>query len=150
SRRERAGRDSRPPRRVNLICSPAMRRIALVVAVALLSIAPNAIAKPKAGSQVAKKLGGHPYLSDKRFPTSPKSEAAFISKVTKQKKDKILEDKDNKVWHLHLAAFFKKPLPDLEYNVKIYDLTDGGQEYKDAVDQYADSADQPSVNFDLE
>jgi hypothetical protein len=127
-----------------------MRRIALVVALAFLWIAPNADAKPKAGAQVAKKLGGRVFVSDKYFPTSAKSEAAFIAKVTKNKKDKIWEDKENKVWHLHLAAFFKKALPDLEYNVKIYDLTNGAQEYKDSVDQYADSSDQPSVNFDLE
>lgn len=103
------------------------------------------VASPATAGKVEKKLGGKIMLSEKRFPTKAKSENAFISKVKKQSKAKFQENKANKEWKIHFAAFFKKPLPDLEYSVKVWDLTDGSKDLVKSWEQYADSQSQTTV-----
>jgi len=107
--------------------------------------------KAKSGA-VEKKFGGKVLLSDKRFPMTAKSASAYISKLKKQSKAKFWENKDTKTWKIYLAAFFKKPLPDIEYQLKVYDVTNGSKSVLVAIDQYADSAGGTSVisNITLE
>jgi hypothetical protein len=94
--------------------------------------------------KVEKRFGGKILTSDKKFPHSAKSENAYISKLNKQKKIKFWEDKANQQWKIHFAAFFKKPLTDLEYTVKLYDVSNGRQ-LLSSFEQYTDSSDQTSL-----
>jgi hypothetical protein len=117
----------------------------LLVAFALLAGA----ARAEAG-KVEKKFGGKIITSDKKFPSSAKSEAAYIAKLKKQSKSQFWEDKANKQWKVHFAAFFKKPLTDLEYTIRIYDVSGGGQAIKASFEQYTDSSSQSSIISYLE
>ena len=94
--------------------------------------------------KVERKFGGKILLSKKKFPQSAKSESAYISKLNKQKATKFWEDKANQQWKVHFAAFFKKPLRDLEYTVKLYDVSNGKQ-LLSSFEQYTDSSDQTSL-----
>jgi hypothetical protein len=96
------------------------------------------------GSSVERKFGGQILTSDKRFPTSARSESAYISALNKQKKTRLWENKADQEWNIHFAAFFKQPLGDLEYTVKLYDVT-RGQHLLSSFEQYTTSADQRSL-----
>lgn len=118
-----------------------VRSILLVALLGLLvHVAPAAAGKGK----VERTFGGKILVSDKKFPSSAKSENAFISKLRKQSKTKFWEDKANKQWKVHFAAFFKKPLGDLEYTIKLYDIS-SGQQLISSFEQYTDSGDQTSL-----
>jgi hypothetical protein len=104
----------------------------------------HAAPAPADAGKVEKKFGGKILLSDKKFPQSAKSESQYISKLNKQKKIKFWEDKANQQWKVHFAAFFKKPLKDLEYTVKIFDVSNGRQ-LLSSFEQYTDSSDQTSL-----
>lgn len=99
--------------------------------------------------KVTKKFGGKVILSEKRFPMTAKSQSAYITKIKKQSKAKFWEDKENKQWKIHFAAFFKKPLKDIEYQVKVYDITGKQKSIILAFDQYSDSSNQTSVLSDV-
>lgn len=90
-------------------------------------------------------FGGSILTSDKRFPTSAKSANQYIGKIKKQRKNKFWEDKENKRWTVHFAAFFKRPLNDLEVTIKIYDITDGSKRMVASFEQYLDQRGQRSI-----
>lgn len=73
----------------------------------------------------ARGFAGKIVTSDKRIPTSAKSKKAYYAKLRKQSRDKFWENKEKKQWKIYYAAFFKRPLNDLEVTVKIYDMTEG-------------------------
>lgn len=121
--------------------------LALSLALSAISLAGSPIAeaggKPKVG-KVERTLGGKIYTADKRFPSAAKSESAFIGKIKKHGRSKFQEDKESKQWKIHFAAFFKKPLTDLEYTVRLYDVT-SGKVLVTSFEQYADSSTPTSV-----
>jgi hypothetical protein len=92
---------------------------------------------------VSKKFGGQILTSDKKFPNKAKSASAYISKLKKMKKAKFWENKETKEYKVYIAAFFKKPLSDLEYTIRFVD--DRGQLIGTPFEQYTDSAGQTSV-----
>jgi len=95
----------------------------MVVAVALLFTAgPAAADKPNSA------FAGKIMLSDKRFPSQAKSLAAFNAKIRSQAKSNFQEDRDKKQWKIHFAGFLRQPLNDLEYLVKVYDVSSGRQQ----------------------
>jgi hypothetical protein len=81
-------------------------------------------------------FGGRVIVSDKSFPLESKSAQAYIASVKKQSKDRFMEDKEKGQWKVYYAAFFKKPLNDLEVKCTIYDVTDGSQRFIDSWDEY--------------
>ena len=91
-------------------------------------------------AQAAKKpedvFGGRVMCSDKSYPLESKSAAAYITQVKKQSKDRFQEDKEKGQWKIYYAAFFKKPLNDLEVKVTIYDVTDGSQRFIDSWEEF--------------
>jgi len=92
-----------------------------VVALAVFVSAANA-EKPNAA------FAGKIMLSDKRFPSQAKSLSAFNAKIRSQSKTNFQEDKEKKQWKIHFAGFLKSPLNDLEYLVKVYELSGGRQQ----------------------
>lgn len=81
---------------------------------------------------------GQVLTAKKRFPTSDKSQSAYIAKLKKSKTDRFYEDKTNKSWKVHFAAFFRKPLNDLEVTVRLFDVTNGGKKLINSFEQYLD------------
>ena len=67
-------------------------------------------------------------LSAKRFPLSAKSKDAYISAVRKQSSTNFQENKANGTWKIYFAAFLSRPLNDVEYVIKFYDLSGGTQQ----------------------
>lgn len=109
---------------------------------ALLLAAPAAAEKPNPA------FAGRIMLSDKRFPMSAKSQAAFNAQVQKQSKTAFYEDKDKK-WKIYFAGFLKVPLNDVEYAIKLYELTGKGQQLLTTIDQFANERGQAALISNL-
>jgi hypothetical protein len=91
---------------------------ALVAFVALTVTARPRVAAAGGGPEQV--FAGQVITSDKRFPLKAKSPGAYTALIRKQKKASFRED-DAKKWHIYFAAFFRKPLADIEVIVKLYD-----------------------------
>ena len=97
--------------------------VSSVVAIALLFSTGTARAeKPN------RTFAGKIMLSDKRFPSQAKSLAAFNAKIRSQSKTNFQEDKEKRQWKIHFAGFLRQPLNDLEYVVKVYEMSGGRQQ----------------------
>ena len=91
-------------------------------------------------------------FSTKRFPLAAKSKSAYFAKIKKQSKDKFQEDTENKQWKIQFAAFFSRPLNDLEVTIRIYDVTTKQKVLKVAFEQYLSGRNQKEIisNIKLE
>lgn len=98
-----------------------------------------------AKSTPEKVFRGQILTSNKRFPTSAKSVGAYISALKKNKKTKFEEDKKTKSWKIYIAAFFRKPLNDLEVTVKLFDITTGKRHLVNSFEQYTEGRGQTSL-----
>lgn len=117
---------------------PAIARsLAVAVALVISALAPAAAS--------ADPFDGKIVTSDKRIPTTAKSKSDYFSKLRKQSKSEFWEDTKTKAWKIHFAAFFKKPLNDLEVTIKLYDETGGGRRLLAAFEQYLDGRGQKTV-----
>lgn len=85
-------------------------------------------------------FGGRILVSDQPFPTSARSEEAYIDAIKKNTRDRIKEDKEAKQWRVCFAAFFKQPPNDLEVGVRFYDVTNGAKRLVSTLEQYLGSA----------
>lgn len=91
-------------------------------------------------------FAGRIMLSDKRYPQSAKSLAAFNAQVKKQSKVAFFENKENKNWKIYFAGFLKTPLNDVEYMVKIYEIAGGrGQQLLASFEQFTDQRGQSAL-----
>jgi hypothetical protein len=70
-------------------------------------------------------FAGKIMTSDAPFPRTASSKEDFINKIKSRHKDRFQEDKEEKQWRVFIAAFFAKPVTDLEVTIKIYDVTSG-------------------------
>lgn len=97
-------------------------------------------------------FNGKIMLSSKRFPLSAKSKNAYIAAVKKQSQTNFKEDKEKKGWKIYFAAFLKKPLNDVEYVIKFYELGRGTQQLLGASEAFNDERGQRTIvsNFNLE
>ena len=85
----------------------------------------------------------------KPFPTSAKSKRKYVQKLKKLRKSKFMENKDKKSWKIHYAAFFRRPLNDLEVTVKLYDITNGRKKLINSYEQYLSTRGQRSIISDI-
>lgn len=85
-------------------------------------------------------FGGRILVSEQPFPTSARSADAYVNALKRQARDRIVEDKEHKQWRVFFAAFFKQPPNDLEVNVRVFDVTNGGRRLVDTFEQYLDSS----------
>jgi hypothetical protein len=99
-----------------------------------------------------KVFGGKIMLSDKKYPSYAKSVSSYIGQIKKQSKTKFWEDKTKQNWKIHFAAFFKRPLNDIEVVVKLYDVGGGGRTMIASFEQFLDQRGQNALlsNFTLE
>jgi hypothetical protein len=119
-------------------------RIAVLVALVVgLLVAPAAAQDPNSV------FAGKILMSTKRFPASSKSADAYIASMKKQAQDVFNEDKSSGTWKIYMTGFFKSALDDVEYTVKIYDITTKGQQLLVSFDQYTDTRGEKSVNTNM-
>jgi hypothetical protein len=91
-------------------------------------------------------------LSTKRFPLSAKSKNAYIAAVRKQSTLNFHENKANGTWKIFFAAFLNRPLNDVEYVIKFYELGRGTQQLLGASEAFNDERGQKTIvsNITLE
>ncbi len=90
-------------------------------------------------------FNGRIMVSSKRFPTQAKSPSAYTAAIRKQSGINFYEDKADHTWKLFFAAFLKAPLNDVEYSLKIYELSGHSQTLLVAADQYTDERGQRTI-----
>ena len=83
--------------------------------------------------------------SAKRYPLSAKSKDAYISAIRKQSATSFNEDKEKQQWKIYFAAFLSKPLNDVEYIIKFYDITGGSQQLLGASENFNDERGQKTI-----
>jgi hypothetical protein len=91
-------------------------------------------------------------LSTKRFPLTAKSKDSYISAVRKQSTSNFQENKADGTWKIYFAAFLSKPLNDVEYVIKFYELGGGTQQLLGASEAFNDERGQKTIvsNIKLE
>lgn len=112
-----------------------VRITAVAVALAIAFIGWNA-APAEAGRKPEDIHAGKIITSKKPIPTGAKSVRAYLKKLRKARTTKFWEDKKKKQWKIFFAAFFRRPLNDLEVTVKFYDITGGKKHMIASFEQY--------------
>lgn len=102
-------------------------------------------ARPAAAEDPNAVFAGKIMVSDKKFPTSAKSPSAYVAAIKKQAKSNFNEDKENHSWKIYFAGFLKTPLNDVEYLIKIYEVTGKGQQLLVSFDQYANERGEKTI-----
>ena len=123
-------------------------RAILISSVLLISM----LAAPAFAGDPNQVFKGKIMLSKKRFPLSAKSKDAYIAAVRKQSSSNFQEDKANGTWKIYFAAFLSKPLNDVEYVIKFYELGRGTQQLLGASEAFNDERGQKTIvsNITLE
>lgn len=112
----------------------------LVVVVALvLGVRPAAAETPNQA------FAGRIMMSSKRFPQQAKSPSAYTAAIRKQAQTNFVEAKDTHTWKIYFAGFLKVPLNDVEYVIKLYELTGKSQQLLVSFDQFSDERGQQTI-----
>jgi hypothetical protein len=95
---------------------------------------------------------GQVLTSKKRLPTSDASVSKYIAKLKASRTDRFQEDKATQSWKIHYAAFFRRPLNDLEVTVRLFEISGGGKKLINSFEQYVDTRGAKSLisSFTLE
>jgi hypothetical protein len=88
-------------------------------------------------------------LSSKRFPSQAKSASAYTAMIRKQSQSSFAEDKESHRWKIYFAGFLKAPLNDLEYMIKVYEVSGKGQQLLLSFDQFTDERGRQSILSDM-
>src|SRR5687768_8338392 len=90
--------------------------------------------------------------STKRYPLSAKSKSAYVAAVRKQSTSNFQENKENGTWKIYFAAFLNKPLNDVEYVIKFYEVGRGPSQLLGASEAFNDERGQKTIvsNITLE
>lgn len=106
----------------------------------------GATVSPAAAQRGPEKIfAGKIMLSDKSYPSSAKSAAAYVAAIKKQSKTSFQEDKATGQWKIHFAAFLKAPLPDLEIEVKLLEVAGKSQTLITSFEQFTDERGQRTI-----
>jgi hypothetical protein len=102
--------------------------------------------RPAAAQRGPEKVfAGQILTSDKPFPASAKSAAAYVAAIKKQSRTTFFEDKEKGQWKIHFAAFLKAPLPDLEIEVKLFVVDGKNQTLVTSFEQFTDERGQRAI-----
>jgi hypothetical protein len=122
-----------------------------VAALALaLALSSHAFAK---GPVPEDMLRGRIIISDRRLPTSWNSATAYVSQLKGLNKSTLWYDKKTNKLKIEYAAFFAKPVNDVQVDLVIYDITGGANKQKAATEQFMTRGERVlfnSVTFDNE
>jgi hypothetical protein len=111
----------------------------------LLLLLPGPQAQAKKSRSPESVFRGTILMSNKAFPTKAKSVKKYIKTLKKMKKKRFVENKEKKEWKIYTAAFFAKPLNDLEVTVKLYDVTSGRAQFLSSYQQYLSQRGEKSL-----
>jgi len=92
--------------------------------------------RPAGAENPNQAFAGRIMLSSKRFPQQAKSPSAYTAAIRKQAQTNFVEAKDSHSWKIFFAGFLKTPLNDLEYTIKVYELTGKSQQLLVSFDQF--------------
>jgi hypothetical protein len=104
---------------------------------------------PAASANPEKVFAGQIITSDKKFPMRAKSPSAFVTAIRRQKKNQFWEDKAKGTWKVYFAAFFRRPLNDIEVIVKLYDNGQVGRPMVASFEQYVSERGQRALLSDF-
>lgn len=90
-------------------------------------------------------FAGRIMMSNKRFPQSASSASAYVAAIRKQSQTNFVEAKDTHSWKIYFAGFLKTPLNDLEYAIKLYDVSGKAQQLLVSFDQFTDERGQKTI-----
>ena len=90
-------------------------------------------------------FAGRIMMSTKRFPQSASSPSAYVAAIRKLSQTNFVEAKDTHTWKIYFAGFLKAPLNDLEYAIKLYDVSGKGQQLLVSFDQFTDERGQKTI-----
>ena len=117
----------------------SMRALVLGIGLALVTTA------WQANDTQADPFDGKIVTSKKRIPMHAKSKRAYFAKLRKLDTDSFKENEEKKEWKIYFAAFFRKPLNDLEVTIKLYDVTDKQRHMRASFEQYLSGRGQKNV-----
>jgi hypothetical protein len=118
-------------------------RSVVVASVAVLVFAAGA--RSAAAENPNQAFAGRIMMSSKRFPTSARSPSAYTAAIRKQAQTNFVEAKDTHTWKIYFAGFLRIPLDDLEYVIKLYDVSGKGQQLLVSFDQFTDERGQKTI-----
>ncbi len=99
-----------------------MRQVVTFVALVGLVLARSASADPP-----DRVFAGTIVVSAKAFAPAAKTDAETIAAIRKQAAVTFAEDKKDHTWTLFLVGYFKQPVDDMEYVLKVKDLSNKTQ-----------------------
>lgn len=118
----------------------------------VLLAAPSAHAKGK-GPQPEDMLKGRVIISDAKFPMSWSSVGSYVAQLKGLNKGTLWYDKKTGKLTVQYAAFFAKPLNDVQVNLVIYDITNGARDRRGSWEQFMSRGERVlfnQVTFDKE
>ena len=119
-----------------------MKAQVLALAAALALPSPS-LAK---GSAPEDLLQGQIIFSDKSLPTSWKSVGSYVQQLRALNRTTLWYDKKTGKAQVSYAAFFARPLNDVQVDLVIYDITGGRRERKSSNEQFMQRGDRVLIN----
>jgi len=113
----------------------------IVVAIVVLGLGPRSAAAENPNQA----FSGRIMMSSKRFPQQARSPSAYTAAIRKQAQTSFVEAKDTHTWRIYFAGFLKTPLNDLEYVIKLYELTGKAQQLLVSFDQFTSERGQQTI-----
>jgi hypothetical protein len=98
-------------------------------------------------------LKGKIIISDKPIPTHWSSVGSYVAQLKGMNKGTLWYDKKTGKLTVQYAAFFAQPVSDVQVNLVIYDVTNGGHQQKTSTENFMQRGDRVlfnSVEFDKE
>ena len=118
-------------------------RLALAF-VALLSMgSASSSAKGQAPEDLLK---GRVIISDSKIPSSWSSVGSYVSQLKSMNKSTLWYDKKTGKLKIEYVAFFSQPLNDVQVNLVIYDITNGGKDRRGSWEQFMRRGDRVLFN----
>lgn len=106
-------------------------------------------AAPAAAENPNQVFSGRIMMSSKRFPQNARSASAYTAAIRKQAQTSFPEAKDTHSWKIYFAGFLKMPLNDLEYVIKVFDVTGKSQQLLMSFEQFTDTRGQQTIISNL-
>src|SRR5437867_881313 len=98
-------------------------------------------------------LAGKIIISDQKFPMHWSSVGSYVSQLKHMNKGTLWYDKKTGKVKIEYAAFFSKPLDDVQCDLVIYDITNGSRDRRTSTENFMRRGDRVlfnSVVFDKE
>ena len=118
----------------------------------VLLVAASGIALAK-GPQPEDMLKGRIIISDKKLPTSWSSPSSYVAQLKNLNKGTLWYDKKSGKLTIQYAAFFARPVNDVQVMMALTDITNGAHTQKTTAEQFMNKGDRVlfnSVEFDKE